>query len=163
MAVRDLFGGPPWPPGQTVVVTGAAGCVGSCAGQLCKLWGADKVVGVCGRADKCDAAVRKHGFDACVNYKEGSRADGGSGADGSEGVAGEEDLGLGSSESDRLAAQLAAHCGGGVHCFLDCTGGPAAACVKALMVDGGRVAKVGNLGGADGSDHDERLAIKVLL
>jgi len=40
-------------PGSTVLVTSAAGPVGATAGQLARLWGASRVVGVAGRPDKC--------------------------------------------------------------------------------------------------------------
>jgi hypothetical protein len=58
-------------PGKTVVVSGAAGAVGSVAGQLAKILGA-RVVGIAGGQEKCDFVVRELGFDACINYKEGS-------------------------------------------------------------------------------------------
>jgi len=54
--------------GDTVVVSAAAGAVGSCAGQLAKLAGC-RVVGLAGGADKCAVVVRDFGFDACLDYK----------------------------------------------------------------------------------------------
>lgn len=54
--------------GETVVVTAAAGAVGSVAGQLAKLRGC-RVVGVAGGADKCRHVVDDLGFDACIDYK----------------------------------------------------------------------------------------------
>jgi NADPH-dependent curcumin reductase CurA len=57
-------------PGETVVVSAAAGAVGSAVGQIAKIKGC-RVVGVAGSQDKCDYAVRELGFDACVNYKKG--------------------------------------------------------------------------------------------
>jgi NADPH-dependent curcumin reductase CurA len=56
-------------PGQTVVVSAAAGGVGSIAGQLAKLRGA-RVVGVAGGAAKCAHVVDELGFDACVDRKD---------------------------------------------------------------------------------------------
>src|SRR3546814_16919950 len=53
--------------GETVVISAAAGAVGSLAGQIGKILGA-RVVGIAGGADKC-AAVTALGFDACVDYK----------------------------------------------------------------------------------------------
>jgi len=53
--------------GETVVISAAAGGVGSIAGQIAKLLGA-RVVGIAGGPDKC-AAVVGLGFDACVDYK----------------------------------------------------------------------------------------------
>lgn len=53
-------------PGETVVVSAAAGAVGSVAGQLAKERGA-RVVGVAGGAEKCRYVVEDLGFDACVD------------------------------------------------------------------------------------------------
>ncbi len=55
-------------PGETVVVSGAAGAVGSVAGQLAKLKGC-RVVGLAGDQAKVDYCVNELGFDACINYK----------------------------------------------------------------------------------------------
>ena len=55
-------------PGETVVVSGAAGAVGSVVGQIAKLKGC-RVVGIAGDQEKCDYCVQTLGFDACINYK----------------------------------------------------------------------------------------------
>ena len=55
-------------PGETVVVSGAAGAVGQTVGQLAKIRGC-RVVGIAGGAAKCDWVVRELGFDACIDYK----------------------------------------------------------------------------------------------
>jgi NADPH-dependent curcumin reductase CurA len=55
-------------PGETVVVSAAAGAVGSIAGQIAKARGA-RVVGIAGSDEKCAHVVNDLGFDACVNYK----------------------------------------------------------------------------------------------
>jgi NADPH2:quinone reductase len=52
-----------------MVVTAAAGAVGSVAGQIGKARGA-RVVGTAGAASKCDRVVRGFGFDVCVNYRD---------------------------------------------------------------------------------------------
>ncbi len=57
--------------GDTVVVSGAAGAVGQVVGQVAKLKGAGKVVGIAGGPDKCKWAVEQLGFDACIDYKAG--------------------------------------------------------------------------------------------
>jgi hypothetical protein len=57
-------------PGETVVVSGAAGAVGQVVGQIAKIRGC-RAVGIAGGAEKCDYVVRELGFDACVNYKAG--------------------------------------------------------------------------------------------
>jgi NADPH-dependent curcumin reductase CurA len=53
--------------GDTVVVSAAAGAVGSVAGQLATLQGA-RVVGVAGSDEKCRLVEEEFGLDACVNY-----------------------------------------------------------------------------------------------
>jgi NADPH-dependent curcumin reductase CurA len=58
-------------PGDTVVVSGAAGAVGQVVGQIAKIKGAGRVVGIAGGADKCKYVVEKLGFDACLDYKAG--------------------------------------------------------------------------------------------
>jgi NADPH-dependent curcumin reductase len=57
-------------PGETVVVSGAAGAVGQTVGQVAKIKGC-RVVGIAGGQAKCDFAVKEMGFDACVDYKAG--------------------------------------------------------------------------------------------
>merc|ERR1711892_344323 len=54
-------------PGETVVVSGAAGAVGSLVGQLAKIWGC-KVVGFAGTEEKC-AWLKDIGYDHVFNYK----------------------------------------------------------------------------------------------
>ncbi|GGQ48079.1 NADP-dependent oxidoreductase [Couchioplanes azureus] len=55
-------------PGQTVVVSGAAGAVGSVVGQIAKLHGC-RVIGIAGGERKCRLVVEEFGFDACIDYK----------------------------------------------------------------------------------------------
>jgi NADPH-dependent curcumin reductase CurA len=54
--------------GETVVVSAAAGAVGSIVGQIAKLKGC-RVVGIAGSDEKCRHVVEDFGFDACINYK----------------------------------------------------------------------------------------------
>ncbi len=61
-------------PGETVVVSGAAGAVGQTVGQLAKIKGC-RVVGIAGGAAKCAWVVKELGFDACVDYKAGNVRD----------------------------------------------------------------------------------------
>ncbi|WP_183168431.1 NADP-dependent oxidoreductase [Burkholderia pseudomallei] len=58
----------PVQPGETLVVSAAAGSVGSVAGQIGKIHGA-RVVGIAGGADKCRYLTDELGFDAAVDYK----------------------------------------------------------------------------------------------
>ncbi|HEY6599927.1 MAG TPA: NADP-dependent oxidoreductase [Pseudomonadales bacterium] len=55
-------------PGQTVVVSGAAGATGSIAGQIARIKGC-RVVGIAGGAAKCAWLTDELGFDAAINYK----------------------------------------------------------------------------------------------
>ena len=62
-------------PGQTVVVSGAAGAVGSVVGQIARIKGA-RAVGIAGGPAKCAWLVEELGFDAAIDYKRGDlRAD----------------------------------------------------------------------------------------
>lgn len=116
--------------GKTIIVTGAAGAVGSAAGQIARLLGAAKVIGLAGSDEKCKHSVKKFGYDHMLNYK--------------------------SENLEKSLAELAPF-----HGFFDNTGGPAAKLIKALLVDGANVAKVGNIGGDSTSEkHDARLNIK---
>lgn len=54
--------------GETVVVSAAAGSVGSIVGQIAKIKGC-RVVGIAGGKDKCNWLVSELGFDAAVDYK----------------------------------------------------------------------------------------------
>ena len=55
-------------PGDTVVVSAAAGAVGSVVGQIAKVKGC-RAVGIAGGADKCRYLVADLGFDAAIDYK----------------------------------------------------------------------------------------------
>ncbi|MGJ8670104.1 MAG: NADP-dependent oxidoreductase [Oceanococcus sp.] len=79
--------------GDTVVMSGAAGAVGSVAGQIAKIKGC-RVVGIAGGADKCRFVVDELGFDACIDYK-----------------------------NDDLKTELKTHCPKGVDLYFDNVGG----------------------------------------
>ena len=55
-------------PGETVVVSGAAGAVGSLVGQIAKIVGC-RAVGIAGSDEKVAWLVNELGFDAAFNYK----------------------------------------------------------------------------------------------
>lgn len=54
--------------GETVVVSGAAGAVGSLVGQIAKIKGC-RTIGIAGGPQKCAHVVNDLGFDACIDYK----------------------------------------------------------------------------------------------
>mgnify|MGYP000389197389 CR=1 FL=1 len=56
-------------PGDTVLVSAAAGAVGSIAGQIAGIRGAGRVVGIAGSNEKCRHLVEDLGCDAAINYK----------------------------------------------------------------------------------------------
>jgi hypothetical protein len=55
-------------PGETVVVSGAAGATGSAVGQIAKLKGC-RAIGIAGGGEKCRYLVEVLGFDAAIDYK----------------------------------------------------------------------------------------------
>jgi NADPH-dependent curcumin reductase len=54
--------------GDTVVVSGAAGAVGSVAGQIAKIKGC-RVIGIAGGPEKCRLVTEEFGFDAAIDYR----------------------------------------------------------------------------------------------
>jgi NADPH-dependent curcumin reductase CurA len=54
--------------GETVVVAGATGAVGSLVAQIAKIKGC-KVIGIAGGKHKCDYAIKTLGLDACIDHK----------------------------------------------------------------------------------------------
>jgi NADPH-dependent curcumin reductase CurA len=102
-------------PGDTVLVSAAAGAVGSVAGQLAKLAGC-RVVGTAGGQDKCDWLVRELGFDAAVDYKAGG-----------------------------VRRAIAAVCPNGVDVYFDNTGGPVLEAALSLLNLHGRIVCCGNV------------------
>jgi Putative NADP-dependent oxidoreductases len=55
--------------GDVVLVTGAAGAVGSIVGQIAKIKGASKVIGIAGGAEKCARLIDRYGFSAAIDYR----------------------------------------------------------------------------------------------
>ncbi len=101
-------------PGETVLVSGAAGAVGQLAGQLAKRLGA-RVIGSAGSAEKVNYVVDELGFDAAYDYK--SVADPG--------------------------AALDRHCGDGIDVYFDNVGGATLDAVLARLNPGARIAACG--------------------
>jgi NADPH-dependent curcumin reductase CurA len=80
--------------GDTVVVSGAAGATGSVVGQIAKVKGAGRVIGIAGSVEKCAWLVDELGFDAAVDYK-----------------------------ADDVAARLREECPDGIDVYFDNVGG----------------------------------------
>ncbi len=80
--------------GDTVVVSGAAGAVGSVVGQIAKLKGC-RVVGIAGGPEKCATVIGEFGFDTCIDYR-----------------------------SDDVRAALRVECPDGIDVYFDNVGGP---------------------------------------
>jgi NADPH-dependent curcumin reductase CurA len=95
--------------GDTVVVSGAAGAVGSVVGQIAKIKGA-RVVGIAGGADKCRYLVEELGFDAAIDYK-----------------------------TEDVAAALKTHCPKGVDVYFDNVGGDILDAVLTRIARGARI------------------------
>jgi NADPH-dependent curcumin reductase CurA len=55
--------------GETVLISSAAGAVGSAAGQIARIDGA-RIIGIAGRENKCAYAKEVYGFDEMINYKK---------------------------------------------------------------------------------------------
>jgi hypothetical protein len=56
-------------PGETVVVSGAAGATGSIAGQVARLMGAERVIGIAGGPEKCRWLTEEAKYSAAIDYK----------------------------------------------------------------------------------------------
>ncbi len=89
-------------PGETVVVSGAAGAVGQTVGQLARIKGC-RVVGIAGGRDKCDWVVKELGFNACIDYKAAAPPD--------------------AKRWDAVREGLKQHCPDGVDIYFDNVGG----------------------------------------
>lgn len=96
--------------GETVLVSAAAGSVGSFVGQIAKALGC-RVVGIAGGPEKCDWVVETLGFDACVDYRD----------------------------PKQMFKDLRAACPNGVDIYFDNVGGNVLETALFLMNDRGRV------------------------
>ncbi|MFC3041872.1 NADP-dependent oxidoreductase [Virgibacillus xinjiangensis] len=81
-------------PGETVVISGAAGAVGTVAGQIAKLYGC-RVIGIAGSEKKTSYLQQELGFDAVINYR-----------------------------TENMKEAVKQHCPDGVDIYFDNVGGP---------------------------------------
>ncbi|WP_022909518.1 NADP-dependent oxidoreductase [Aestuariimicrobium kwangyangense] len=100
--------------GDAVFVSGAAGAVGTAAGQIARLLGARRVIGSAGSPEKVALLTGKYGYDAAFNYKDGP-----------------------------VRQQLPALAPEGVDVYFDNVGGEHLEAALDVMNDGGRVALCG--------------------
>jgi NADPH-dependent curcumin reductase CurA len=102
-------------PGETVVVSAAAGAVGMIVGQIAKIKGC-RAVGIAGGAEKCRFIVEELGFDAAIDYK-----------------------------NDDLRAALREHCPDRVDVYFDNVGGDVLDAVLARLARHARVVICGSI------------------
>ena len=95
--------------GDTVVVSTAAGAVGSAVGQIAKIMGC-RTVGITGGAEKVKLCTEEFGYDAAIDYKSGN-----------------------------VAEALAAACSRGVDVYFDNTAGAISDAVMARLAVGARI------------------------
>jgi len=110
-------------PGETVVVSGAAGSTGSFAAQIAKIKGA-RVIGIAGGAKKCAWLTDELGLDATIDYRE-----------------------------KNVGARLAELCAKGVDVYFDNVGGEILDAVLAHLADGARIALCGAISGYNDVAH----------
>jgi NADPH-dependent curcumin reductase CurA len=111
--------------GETVVVSAAAGAVGSVVGQIAKIKGC-RTVGIAGGAEKCRYLVDELGFDAAIDYKH-----------------------------EPIVEALRKHCPKGIDVYFDNVGGEILDAALALLTRGARIPLCGaisqyNSKGAEG-------------
>jgi NADPH-dependent curcumin reductase CurA len=103
-------------PGETVVVSGAAGAVGSVVGQIAKIKGC-RTIGIAGGDDKVDWILKECGYDAAFNYKT----------------------------TQDYSAKLKELCPKGIDVYFDNVGGPITDAVFGLINVGARLAICGQI------------------
>ncbi|XP_051578555.1 prostaglandin reductase 2 isoform X2 [Myxocyprinus asiaticus] len=101
---------------QTMVISGAAGACGSVAGQIGRLDGCERVVGICGSDQKCQTLVTELGFTAAINYRNGD-----------------------------ISSALRELCPKGIDIYFDNVGGPISDAVISQMNPGGHVILCGQI------------------
>lgn len=102
--------------GETVVVSGAAGAVGSIVGQIARIVGC-RAVGIAGSDDKCEWLLKETGFDAAINYRT----------------------------SQNLVGEIREKCPSGVDVYFDNVGGQISDAVLANLNTRGRIAICGQI------------------
>jgi len=119
--------------GETLLVSAAAGSVGSIVGQIGRIRGA-RVVGVAGGAEKCAWVVQELGFDACIDYK-----------------------------NQDVPGELRRLCPQGVDVYFDNTGGPILQAALFAMKLHGRIACCGAVSMYDGGSLQGPVGVPGLI
>ena len=118
--------------GETVLISGAAGAVGSLVGQIAKIQGC-RAVGIAGGPEKCRRLLDEYGFDAAIDYK--------------------------GKNLDALTASVRDACPGGVDVYFDNVGGlplDAALAVinqHARLVECGMISRYNEAGNSPGPSN----------
>ncbi|ARS29459.1 NADP-dependent oxidoreductase [Sphingomonas sp. KC8] len=110
-------------PGETVLVSAAAGATGLLAAQFAMQMGC-RVIGIAGGAGKCAMLTDRYGLAAAIDYK-----------------------------AENVAARLGAIAPGGIDCYFDCVGGPMLDQILPNMAMNGRVAVCGLIATYDKADR----------
>ncbi|MCB1645625.1 MAG: NADP-dependent oxidoreductase [Pseudomonadales bacterium] len=134
-AYHGLINVPGIHAGETLMVSAAAGSVGSIVGQIGKIKGAT-VIGVAGGQEKCDWVVNELGFDACLDYKD---------------------------ESSPLRKKVAAAAPQGIDVYFDNTGGEILQCALFAMKLKGRISCCGAVSMYNGKPQPGPMGIPGLL
>jgi NADPH-dependent curcumin reductase CurA len=119
--------------GETLVVSAAAGAVGSIAGQIGKIMGC-RVVGIAGTAEKCRWLTAELGFDAAIDYS-----------------------------SENIDVRLRELCPKGVDVYFENVGGKISEAVYANLAINGRVILCGLVAGYNQSKASELIDLAPLL
>ncbi|RVE50882.1 hypothetical protein evm_004449 [Chilo suppressalis] len=118
-------------PGETVVVSGAAGAVGSHVGQIAKILGC-RTIGFAGTDEKCNWLVNELGFDAAGNYR-----------------------------TSNIEEYLKKNAPNGVDCYFDNVGGEISSKIMSKMNGYGRVAVCGAISSYNETEPEKRKATVV--
>jgi NADPH-dependent curcumin reductase CurA len=111
-------------PGETIVVSGGAGAVGSLAGQIGKIVGC-RVIGIAGSDEKCRWLTQELGFDGAINYRA----------------------------TRSLTGALSEHCPNGIDVYFDNVGGETLEAALDLLNLKGRISVCGMISGYNEADR----------
>jgi NADPH-dependent curcumin reductase CurA len=111
-------------PGDSVFISGAAGAVGTAAGQIARLEGASRVLGSAGSAEKVALLTDRYGYDIALDYKAAP-----------------------------IREQLLGVAGDGIDVYFDNVGGDHLEAALAAMRNGGRAALCGAIAGYNATER----------